>query len=158
MTLADAGDASPVEYVQKLATTGKIASFDGQRESIGGCPSWIGHVTVQKSDGTTGVLCATFLRDGPRTFEILGANAGGDSPLFAAMRSFRKVTDPARLAVQPTRLQVVTVPRSDAFTAVVQGFGPQAIAIGPESILNNVEPDDPVAAGTLLKLVPKLAH
>ena len=158
LTLAEAKDRSAVEFVQQLATAGQIASFDGQREAIGGLNAWIGHISTTKNDGTTATLCAAFLRDGTQMFQVLGQSSTGDAPLFASMRTFKKITDPARRNVTPVRVKVVTVAKTGAFSAIAASFGAQEIDANSESILNNVEPEEPVAAGTLLKLVPKVTR
>lgn len=158
LTLAEAKDRSAVEFVQQLATGGQIASFDGQRETIGGLNAWIGHISTTKTDGTTSTLCAAFLRDGTRMFQLLGQSSTGDAPIFASMRTFRKLTNTASLNVTPARVKVVTVTQTGAFSAVVASFGAQEIDANSESILNNVGPDEAVAAGTLLKLVPKVTR
>ena len=156
LTVVDAKDASPVQYVQQLALDKKIASFEGQRETIGGFASWTGHISVLKNDGTTGTLVAAFIRDNTRMFQVLGQSTGSEALLFETIRSFRAVTERARLDVKPARVKIVTVARPGTFTDVVAGFGPQEIAIDPESILNNLDPGESVAQGTLLKLVPKV--
>ena len=156
LTLAEAKDRSAVEFVQQLATSGQIAGFDGQRETIGGLNAWIGHISTTRTDGTTASLCAEFLRDGTRMFQVLGRSSGGDEPIFASMRTFRKVSDSARLNVVPARVKVITVAKSEAFSAVAASYGAQEIDVTSESILNSVEPEETVAAGTLLKLVPKV--
>jgi predicted Zn-dependent protease len=152
----DAQSLSPLEYVQRLATSQKITSFEGQRESLGGIPAWIGRIVVTRSDGTPATLDAAFIRDGSNLFQVLGLSPSNEAMVFDAMRSFRHVSDPARLDVRPARVHVVTVPKTGSFANVVAGIGPQQIDIGPLSIVNSVEPEETVAAGTLIKLVPKV--
>jgi len=156
LTLADAqGQTDPVQYVQALARGGKIASFDGRRETIGGVAAWVGHVVVTQQSGQQATLAAAFLADGARMYQVLGTATGDDSPIFGAIRSFRKLDGSALANVRPARVSVVTVPRTQPFSALAQASGPQAIDVTAESILNNVEPDESVAEGTLVKLVPK---
>ena len=156
LTLTEAKDRSALEFVQQLAASKQIAGFDGQRETIGGLNAWIGHIAVTQTDGTSATLCAAWLRDDARMFQLLGQDAAGDAPVFAAMRSFRKVTDPARRVVTPARVKVVTVPKTGPFATVIAGLGARQIEVDPESILNNVLPDETVAMGTLLKTVPRV--
>ena len=158
LTLAEAKDRSAVEFVQQLATGGQIASFNGQRETIGGLDAWIGHISTTKTDGTAASLCATFLRDGTQMYQLLGQSSTAEAPIFASMRTFRKIPDAARRTVTPARVKVVTVAKTGAFSAVAASFGAQEIDANRESILNNVEPEEAVAAGTLLKLVPKVTR
>ncbi len=157
LTLADADPhASPLEFVQQLAATNKISGYEGARETIGGVPAWVGRIGVTRSDGSAATLDAAFIRDGERLFQVLGQYPADEGPVFGAFRSFRRVRDPALLDVVPARVKVVTVAKPGPFSSVVEGLGPQNVSVELESILNNVEPDEPVASGTLLKLVPKV--
>ena len=155
LTVEDAKGQSPSEFVQQLAGSSRITGSEGERESVGGLAAWVGHVVVTRRDNTSATLIAAFIRDGAHMFQVVGQSATNERPVFVSIRSFRQVSDPARLAVQPARVKVVTVPKTGPFSSVAASFGPQQIDVVPESILNNVEPDESVAAGTLLKLVPK---
>jgi predicted Zn-dependent protease len=152
MTLAEAKDASPEQYVDQLVQAQKLASAQGQRESIGGYPAWVGHAGLLQQDGSVAPIVAGFIRktNGPM-FQILGQTSADEGAIVASIRSFRSST----ATRPPLRVKVVTVPKTGPFSTVASAFGPLGIGIDPLSIMNIVEPDEPVAQGTLIKIVPK---
>jgi len=156
LTLADGGQASPEGFVAELQRSGKISGASGARESIGGFDAWVGRLSVTRSDGTTGVLNAGFIRQADHLFQILGQSASpGDenaSRINGSIRSFRSLADSERKAT-PDRVKVVSVPKNGAFEAIVPTFGPLAIDLDEAAILNNVERDQTVRRGELLKIV-----
>jgi predicted Zn-dependent protease len=157
LTLADAKGSSPEAYVAELQRSGRIAGAAGGRETIGGFAAWVGELGVAQSDGSRATMFAAFIRRSDQQFfQILGRSGAGPSALAAAARTFRAV-DPKQVAATPARVRIATVAASGTFESVVTGLGPQAIGIGPTAILNNAEPDDPAARGTLIKFVPKAA-
>ena len=99
-----------------------------------------------------------FIRTAPEPiFHLHGRSAppgdADEARIIASMRSFRALTDRARLAATPDRVRVVKAGSTGSFETVIAGFGPQAVDSLESSILNNVEPGDVVRAGELLKLV-----
>ncbi len=103
-------------------------------------------------------LAAAFLRVAPdRMIQIVGRSAepgdADETRIVASMRSFRRLTDRARLAAAPDRVRVVKVAAAGRFEALLPGFGRQALDAAATSILNNLEPDEEVRPGELLKIV-----
>src|SRR5439155_5451920 len=126
--------------------------------TIGGLDAWVGHLVVAQSDGSRVAFAAAFIRhSADHLFRVLGhAAAVGDpneSLIFATARSFRILSDPARLEVRSDRVRVTKVASAGAFRSVVPKLGVQAIAIEPTSILNNRMPDEALSAGELVKIV-----
>jgi len=108
--------------------------------------------------GTTRTLAAGWVRWTPAiTLQILGAAAdpGGpdDARIFASMRSLRDRTDPAHLEVRPDRVRLEKAPAAAPFSQMVAKFGPQAVPLEQLAVLNNLEVDQAVPAGKLIKLV-----
>ncbi|MGH7730759.1 MAG: M48 family metalloprotease [Candidatus Eiseniibacteriota bacterium] len=158
LTLADAADLSPSDYVAKLEGSGRIAGSRGAAERVGGLPAWIGRIAVAGEGGTERVLAAAFIRRGPsRMIQILGGSAvPGDAEfnkVLASARSFRPLTDPARLAPTPARVWVTRVQKAGTFAALVEALGPQGLDLDGTAILNHREPGEVVAAGEYLKTV-----
>lgn len=155
LTLADAKGRAPGDFVTALLQGQQLASADGASETLSGDRAWIGRIGVLGTDGTTTPMTAAFVEHGAGTMlQILGSAVGGDAVVLGAIRSFHRV-DPARVTALPSRMKIVTVPHSGTFSSVVASFGPQAIDVNELAIVNNVEVDETVAEGTLLKLVPK---
>ena len=158
LTLADAGDLSPADFVAKLEGSGRIAGSRGAAERIAGLSAWIGRVAVAGEGGTERILAAAFIRRGPgRMIQIVGASAAPDDTDFrkvlASARSFRPLTDPARLAPTPARVQVTRVARAGTFAATVEALGAQALDLDATAILNNRDPAEVVGVGDRVKTV-----
>jgi len=154
MTIADAKNMTPEQYVAAVAQGQRIASPQGQSETIGGYSAWVGRAGLVQQDGSVAPITIGLLRKTADTpmFQILGQSASGDDrDIVASIRSFR----PSTAKRAPERVKVVTVPKTEPFSAAATAFGPLAIDIAPLSIMNIVEPDEPVAQGTLIKIVPK---
>ena len=155
LTLVEAKGMSPEGYVAELQRGQRIVAANGGRESIGGYPAWTGVLTVTGSDGAPASLFAAFIQKSDQQLvQILGQGAD-DRAFMAAARTFRGIADPSKLPTDPARVKVVTLDSSGPFQQVVSQLGPQALGPDPTSILNNVELDEAVAQGTLLKIVRK---
>jgi predicted Zn-dependent protease len=154
VTIVDAGGRTPRDYVSNLQSSGKISGATGGNETIGGYPAWVGRLQVTNSQGQSSVLDAAYIQKSPQQmFEVLGLPGQYESSILATARSFRALTDPARLNPEPDRIRVVAAPRAGTFQDVVAGLGAQAVDVNTESILNNTFPDQTVQAGELIKIV-----
>ncbi len=158
LTLANTEGQAPAAYVQGLVSAGKIAGAQGASEQVGSYASWMGRLTIQNQDGTQGSMFAAFIqRSRDQTFQILArTTAVGDadeSAVRAAARSLRPLADRARLKPTPDRVSIVTAAQTAPFETAITKFGPLAIDVEEESILNNVEPGESVARGQALKIV-----
>jgi predicted Zn-dependent protease len=158
LSLANAGTRSPAEFVAELKRSGQIADATGGSDRIGGYPAWAGRFLVVTADGERGSLLATYIRKSPELmFEILGQSQrlgdANEDRIISSMRTFRELTDPGRLGVEPDRVEVATASRSGSFSSLVGGFGSQAIDIEETSILNNRYANERLDAGELIKIV-----
>jgi predicted Zn-dependent protease len=157
LALTQKNDLSPEAAVAELQRSGRITGAQGGVETIGGYPAWVGHLAVPGDQGVT-VLTAVFVRKSPELmFQVVGKSAepddADDAAIVAAARSFRDLTDPARLNVQPDRIKVVTAPHSGDFQGLIQSLGAQAIGEEDTEILNNAHGDQSVNANELVKIV-----
>lgn len=154
VTIVDASGRSPRDYVANLQAAGKIGGSQGGSETIGGYPAWVGKLQVTNSQGQASVLDAAYIQKSPsQMFEVLGLPGQYESSIFATARSFRPLTESARLNPEPDHLKVLPAPRAGTFQEVVGGLGAQAVTVDEESILNNTFPDQAVQAGELIKIV-----
>jgi predicted Zn-dependent protease len=68
------------------------------------------------------------------------------------MGSFRKLTDPKALNVQPARVKVETVPRAMTLADYYKQF-PSSIPIEQVAIINGLQTDSQLEAGQKIKRV-----
>jgi predicted Zn-dependent protease len=158
LTLAAGGQLSPGAFVTQLEQNGRISGSRGGAETIGGFPAWVGRVYVPVEGGTPRTLAAAFIRRSPdQLFQILGGSTQtGDADLnqvLACARSFRGLTDPARLTPRPSKVRVTTLAAAGTFANAVAAAGAQGIDLEATAILNNRMAADALAKGELLKTV-----
>ena len=155
-----AADLAPAAFVAQLGTKGSIASADGARETIGGYSAWVGHISVSPQGQSPATLDAAFIRKGAVLFQILGqSKTPGDvneERIFSTIRSFRSLTDPARINVAPDRVRVRNVDATGAFDTVAKRLGAQPADLETDAIMNNVQAADRVVAGALVKIVARM--
>jgi predicted Zn-dependent protease len=155
-----AGDLAPSAFVAQLVTKGSITGAHGARETIDGYSAWVGHLSVSPQGQSPATLDAAFIRKDARLFQILGQskNSGdvNEERIFSTIRSFRRLTDPARINVTADRVQVRNVEATGRFDTVVMRLGAVAADLETDAIMNNVQTADRVMAGTLVKVVARL--
>ncbi len=158
LTLADAGTLAPGAFVQQLAGRGTFTDVAGKPETIGGFPAWVGRVSVPQDQAAPVPAAAGYIRRADSlTFQVLGrsqqAGDANDAKIYASLRSFRAVTDLARLAVQPDRVKVEKVAATATLDATLRKLGAADSLFPTDALLNSLETDETVMAGTLLKVV-----
>jgi predicted Zn-dependent protease len=156
----NAGNLTPEAYLAQLATNKSITGSNGARETIGGYSAWVGRITVADQNQTPTTLDAAFIRKDAVLFQILGqSKQPGDvheQRIFTTMRSFRNLTDPARINVTPDRVRVSTVNATGSFGTVVTALGARPADLETDAIMNNVRTTDTIVAGKLVKFVTRL--
>ena len=159
-TAQNAGNLTPEAYVAQLAANKSITGFNGARETIGGYSAWVGHITVTDQNQAPATLDAAFIRKDAVLFQILGQSKqtgdANEQRIFTTMRSFRNLTDAARINVTPDRVRVSTVKTTGSFGTVATGLGARQADLETDAIMNNVRTTDSVAAGKLVKVVTRL--
>jgi predicted Zn-dependent protease len=158
LTLADAGTLAPASFVQQLSGRGTFADATGQPENIGGFAAWVGRVSLPQPQGAAVPAAACYIRRADSLmFQVLGRSQqpgdANDAKIHATLRSFRAVTDPARIAVRPDRVKVEKVATTATLEATLRKLGAAESLFKTDALINNLETDEPVMAGTLLKLV-----
>ncbi|MBN1836787.1 MAG: M48 family metalloprotease [Spirochaetales bacterium] len=68
---------------------------------------------------------------------------------------FRNLSDPARIDVRPARLTLRRAPGQGTLRQALQGFGVPSASLEAHAIMNGLELDEPLPAGTLIKIVVK---
>jgi predicted Zn-dependent protease len=151
--LVVAGKMAPDEALKKFFSQEgvKPAQLAGASPPSGGS-----YFQAQTEQGVLGGL-VTFVSHEGLTFQLLGFapadKVPAADPLFRkTMASFSRLTDPAALAVQPARIELVKLPRA---MTVAEFAGQYPSTVPPEilAIINDVEPDGRLAAGITAKRV-----
>jgi predicted Zn-dependent protease len=99
----------------------------------------------------------SFLSHGGTTYQLIGYTTAGQlaahEPAFrATLSSFRELTDPAVLGVQPARLDLVTLPQAMTLEQF-NGRYPSTVSLEELATLNGVAPGETLPAGQTVKRV-----
>ncbi len=158
LTLADAGTLAPAAFVQQLSGRGTFTEVAGKAETVGGFAAWVGRVSLPQQQGAAVPAAAGYIRRADSLmFQLLGRSQqpgdANDAKIYASLRSFRAVTDPARLAVRPDRVKVEQIAATATLEATLRRLGAAESLFQTDALLNDLETDETVMAGTLLKVV-----
>jgi len=154
--LSLAKEASADEGVRAFLGQQGTTGGDPTRASIGGLPAVSASFAVATDDGTLRgtVVC---VEHGHAVYRIAGYAVATRWPDYQgtverALQSFRPLTDPAALGVQPQRLDIVTLDRR---TTIVELARQRSSPVSPATLalLNQVEPETPLEPGRLVKWV-----
>ncbi|HEX5831903.1 MAG TPA: M48 family metalloprotease [Gemmatimonadaceae bacterium] len=157
LTLAPAKGAQ--QAAQQFFSQQGLQAGQVTRETVNGLPAVSGLFQAQTQQGTIQGL-AVFLDYGGNTFQLLGyapvQRFGTYESVFrGSASSFARLTDPAKLNVQPARMEIerLTQPTTLASYAARK---PSAIGLEELAVINQVEdPNATLPAGTLVKRVVK---
>ncbi len=133
-----------------------IRSRNVVARQINGYAATSGQFTASTSNGTLEGI-ATFLDYGGRTYRILGYTVQGRLGTYSgqfgsAMGSFDRLTDRTALAVEPMRIDILTVQRQTSLRDMAAAR-PAPISVDELSIMNGVEVGQAIPPGTTIKWV-----
>ena len=155
LTLSPAATAAA--GLQQFAAQQGLQVGNAGRVSVNGLPAATAEFAAQTEQGVLQGRIA-FLEHGGRTYQLVGYTAAqtyqaAASTFEAIIGSFGPLTDPARLAVQPNRVSIVTARRTETLADWARDV-PSAIPVDELAIINQLPgPSATVQAGTLLKRV-----
>jgi predicted Zn-dependent protease len=147
---------TPTAAMQQFLGQQGIAVRASSQTRINGLEAVVADFDAQTQGGVVSGRAATIAHAG-QTYCLLGlraaqAPAARATEINATVGSFRPLTDPAALAVQPARIEVITLP--EAMTG--QGFAqryPSSIPAEQVYIINGIDAATPLSKGMLLKRV-----
>ena len=129
-----------------------------ERTTVNGFAAARVEALAQSEDDGDVKVVAYFVQQGDGVRHFMGI-AGTEhayqmeAALERMIRSFRRLTDPEILEIQPSRLSLVTTPRAAPFRSLVDEEQlPRGMDLDDLAILNGVGPDEMIPAGTTLKL------
>jgi len=155
-----AGTANPEAAARQFLGQQGIRPGQPFATTVNGVPAVASYFEAQTGQAGQGVIggLVAFFGYGGRTYQVLGYAPGQrfaaiDGTIRQTLGSFAPLTDPALLAVQPNRLQVVRLATPSTPAELARRSGG---AVTPDvlALLNQVpSPTTPLAAGTLVKTV-----
>jgi predicted Zn-dependent protease len=147
----------PQEHAGSFFRRHELEYGTGERLRIGGFPAYRAPFRVRTSAGTLSGEAA-FVVDGEVAYEIVGLMRQGAYQshrpvLLGVMESFERLRDPEALAAQPLRIALYRVPTTMSLREALEGSGADEALFDELGLVNGLELEDNVEAGTLLKTV-----
>jgi predicted Zn-dependent protease len=156
LVLTLASESSAAEAARAWAAQEGLTVLDRGSERVNGLPAVYVVAEGQTSEGQTVRVLRYFIEHEGRVYSLAGYTLAAQYAryrpvLLQVMRGFAPLRDPARLNVQPVVLAIRPAERTAPFRALLpalpEAFTPEAVAI-----MNQVELETTVQAGTPLKL------
>lgn len=134
-----------------------VQSSGTSNSKINGLPASSGDFRATLEGGTVVQGSAAFIEYGEYTYMIMGYTLPAQTQSIAAIRqvtqSFRPLTDPTYLNVQPARVNVVKVPREMTLEQFNRQF-PSSISMAQLAVINGVDGESAtLRSGQLAKQV-----
>jgi len=137
--------------------------LDSERTTVNGMPA-ISAVSDQTSQNQqtgeqqTIKVVSYFIDYNDAIYVFQGVSTGADFNSWfrtfeSTMMNFNRLTDPAKLNVQPKRINVRRVQRASTLAQALDSFGVPQSQMDDLALLNNMELTDRVQAGKLLKTI-----
>jgi predicted Zn-dependent protease len=150
------GKGTPTQALQGFLGQQGITVRQSGQTSINGLPAAIAEFDAQTEQGALRGLAASVQHSGT-TYLIMGIMAPQavgthGSAVEQTIRSFRPLTDPAALAVQPAKVEIVTLPSAMTGATFVQRY-PSSVPAAQVYIANGIEASTSLPQGTLIKRI-----
>jgi predicted Zn-dependent protease len=154
--LSLAPNMSPTQAAQAFFSQQGLQSSQVGQTTINGFSAVQGYFDAQTSQGAVRGL-AVFLSYGNATYQIMGYSPTSAFPSHEAeirrtAGSFRPLTDPAALNVQPAKIELVRLPRAMTIEQFNQQY-PSTVSIDEVALINEVDKTTTMPAGQLVKRV-----
>ena len=171
LILMTAPGSSLEEAAQALAKQLSLQPTESRQTTINGFPALVFVADqVQQQDQQTGQQAAQqapgvrvlgyVIQDGKNMFALLGVSAPADFPAYAPQFSsvaeaFRRLTDPDKLNRQPERIHIKKLALRSNLSQALTSNGVTEKRLEEMAILNGMQLNEQVNAGSLIKVVGK---
>lgn len=151
--LAPAGKLTPEQALQAFFQQQGVTPLAVQGAALPGAASYF---EAQTEQGTVrGVT--SFISHQGATLQLVGYTAAERLPTYdaafrATFASFRELTDPAALAVQPARLELVTLEQPMTLEQFNARY-PSTVPLAELALINGMQPGTSLPAGRMVKRV-----
>jgi predicted Zn-dependent protease len=152
----EAGETDAQSALSAFLRGDDIRGDDSRRRTVNGAPGWEASFTAD-ADGGGLQGAVLFVEHGESVFRLLGYSVASEwgsyqSAVLECIRSFRPVTDPDVLQVEPARIEIVRIPSRMTLRQFIDRY-PSTASDEQIALLNRRTLDESIAGGTLLKRV-----
>lgn len=154
-SLQAAADSTLAQYGLKLQRA--------ERRTVNGMPAIVAISRQESQNQATGQVSVTsvlsyIIEYGTMYYVFHSVAAEADFPNYSgtmesSMKTFAKLTDAYRLNVKPKRIAVKPVQRTGTLSGAFSSYGVRQEMMNELALLNNMELNDQVQAGKLIKIV-----
>lgn len=107
---------------------------------------------------TSNLVLTYFIQYSPYIYVFHGVSAEIDfnsyfNVMESSMKTFAKLTDPSKINVKPTKLLIRRVQTTGSLSNALSGYGVPASKLNEVALLNNMDLNSTVKAGTLIKVI-----
>jgi predicted Zn-dependent protease len=136
------GPVPPAEAAKQFFAQQGVRAASVQAGTLHAMPAAASYFEAQTQQGVVGGL-VSFVSYGGTTYQLLGLTAATalpkhDPAFKSTMGSFGALTDPAALAAQPARVELVKVPRAMTLAEFAAQF-PSSVPVEVIGIVNGVD-------------------
>jgi predicted Zn-dependent protease len=134
-----------------------------ERRTVNGMPAIVALSKQENQDQSTGAVSVTtvlsyIIEYGTMYYVFHSVSSEADFPVYAnvmesSMKTFARLTDPGRINVKPKRVYVKPVQRTGTLASSLAAYGVNQNMMNELALLNNMELNDQVQAGKLIKIV-----
>jgi predicted Zn-dependent protease len=148
---------SPGAVAQKVGRQEGHQLLSGGPEQINGKQAYLGLYRVMSESGSIGVSAA-FISHGGNIYQLAGLAPEStfsrySRSLDAVIRSFRDLTDPRLLAVQPDRMKLYRARKGETLRGLASSMDQSRVNLEDLVRINRIDPDQALSAGAWVKLV-----
>jgi predicted Zn-dependent protease len=150
------GKGTPAQAVQQFTSQQGITARQSQNTTINGLPAAVATFDAQTESGVLKGQVGAVQHQG-QTMIVYGimtsaAATARSSEIDAAIRSFRVLTDPAALNVQPATVQLITLTEAMTGQTFAQRF-PSSVPAETVYIINEMDATTNLPRGAVVKRV-----
>jgi predicted Zn-dependent protease len=152
----EAGESDAESALSTFLRQDDIRGSNSRRTTVNGRSGWEASFTADTEQG--GLRGAVlFVEHGGAVFRLLGyAAASGwssyENTVVGSLESFRSVSDPNVLGVEPARIEIVRIPSRMTLRQFIDRY-PSTASDEQIAVINRRTLDESIAGGTLLKRV-----
>jgi predicted Zn-dependent protease len=157
VVLTLAGQQTPTQALNEFAAQQGMQARSASASAINGLNAASASFTAALEDGSSLAGWVAFVDLDGTTLRLLGYTPSGklgsyDGVLRSSVSSLRRLTDQSALNVKPARVRLVRINRA----MTVEEFNranPSSVSLQEVALINGVEPNGTIPAGTLVKRV-----
>lgn len=159
LTLARAPKGtSPEDFARNIAQQPNTRMVDGRRTQINGNPAFVGVYELRDPQGNSLGALAGFISYQGNLYQLVGMSPaqlfGRYRSVFEqSLNSFTELTDGNALDVQPDRLRLRQVRQGETLQAIAEALSNPRVKVEDLALLNRVDPDQPLPAGSTIKVI-----